>query len=89
MKDLGQLSYFLGIQVHQNREGLHLHQSKYIVDLLNRANMTGAKSYQTPRISGKKLSKFDGDPLPDSSVYRYIVGALQYCTLTRPDLHLV
>jgi hypothetical protein len=51
--------------------------------------MTGAKSYQTPRISGKKLSKFDGDPLPDSSLYRHIVGALQYCTLTRPDLHLV
>jgi histone deacetylase 1/2 len=86
MKDLGPLSYFLGIQVHRNREGLHLHQSKYIVDLLNRANMTGAKPYQSPCISGKKLSKFDSDPLLDSSLYRHIVGALQYCTLTRPDI---
>jgi len=86
MKDLGPLSYFLGIQVHRNREGLHLHQFKYIVDLLNCVNMTGAKPYQSPCISGKKLSKFDGDPLPDSSLYRHIVGALQCCTLTIPDI---
>jgi hypothetical protein len=59
---------------------------QYIVDLLHRANMVGAKPYNSPCISGSKLSKFDGDPLPDPSLYRHLVGALQYCTLTRPDI---
>jgi hypothetical protein len=59
---------------------------QYIVDLLHRANMVGAKPYNSPCISGSKLSKFDGDPLPDPSLYRHLVGALQYCTLTRLDI---
>jgi hypothetical protein len=86
IKDLGPLSYFLGMQAYRTSNGLHLTQSKYIVDLLHRANMVGAKPYNSPCISGSKLSKFDGDPLPDPSLYRHLVGALQYCTLTRPDI---
>lgn len=48
--------------------------------------MIGAKPYASPCISGSKLSKFDADPLLDPSPYRHIVGVLQYCTLTRPDI---
>lgn len=43
MKDLGDLNYFLGIQAFWTSSGLHLQQSKYIVDLLNRSKMLGAK----------------------------------------------
>jgi hypothetical protein len=46
--------------------------------------MIGANA--SPCILGGQLSKFDGDPLPDPTPYRHIVNALQYCTLTRPDI---
>jgi hypothetical protein len=86
LKDLGTLSYFLGDHVHCNYQHLHLNQSKYIVDLLHRINMEGAKPYPAPCTFGKCLVISDGDPLPDPSFYHHIVGALQYCTLTRPDI---
>jgi hypothetical protein len=48
--------------------------------------MEGAKPAFTPCTSEGKLSRFDGDPLVDPIDYRHMVGALQYCTLTRPDI---
>jgi hypothetical protein len=86
LKDLGSLSYFLGIHVLRDQHHLHLSQSKYIVDLLHHVNMDGAKPYSAPCTSGKRLSASDRDPLPDPTLYRHIIGALQYCTLTRPDI---
>jgi hypothetical protein len=86
LKDLGSLSFFLGIQAHRTSEGLHLSQTKYITDLLHRVNMLGAKPAFSPCSSGSKLSKLAGDPLPDQHEYRSVVGAILYCTLTRPEL---
>jgi transposase InsO family protein len=86
VKDLGPLSYFLGIQVTRTSTGLHLCQSKYVADILTRTHMADAKPAKTPCTTGSKLSRFDGTPLPDYSAYRSLVGALQYCTLTRPDI---
>jgi hypothetical protein len=48
--------------------------------------MIEAKQSKTPCISGSKLSKLKGEPLTDPTPYRKIVGALQYCTLTRPEI---
>jgi len=48
MKDLGDLSHFLGIEVAHDHTGLHLRKSKYITDLLDRANMVGARPYKAP-----------------------------------------
>jgi hypothetical protein len=86
VKDLGPLSYFLGIQATRLPHTLYLNQSKYITDLLYKTHMEGAKPGSTPCSTTGKLSRFDGDPLSDPSEYRHIVGALQYCTLTRPDI---
>ena len=86
MKDLGQLSYFLGIEATRDSSGLHLRQTRYIIDLLDRVNLIGIRPYRAPCVSGPKVSKFDGDPLLDPSEYRHTVGALQYITLTRPDI---
>jgi len=72
--------------VHRDTQHLHLSQSKYIVDLLRHVNMDGAKPYSAPCTSGKRLLASDGDPLPEPSLYRHIIGALQYCTLTKPDI---
>jgi hypothetical protein len=86
LKDLSHLSYFLGIHVHRDSQTIHLNQAKYITTLLTQVHMLEAKPYSAPCTSGKKLTRFDGDPLSDPSLYRHIVGALQYCTLTRPNI---
>jgi hypothetical protein len=89
LKDLGNLSYFLGIHVLHDKSGLHLNQGKYIVDLLDRVHMLGAKPYVAPCTSGKKLTQLDGDPLLNPTAYRHIIGALQYCTLTIPNISYI
>lgn len=86
LKDLGPLSYFLGIQATRTSDGLHLCQHNYISDLLTRTHMADAKPAKFPCPSGSKLSRFDGELLLDPFDYRHVVGALQYCTLTRPEL---
>ena len=86
MKDLGSLHYFLGIHVQPLARGLHLSQTKYASELLDRVHMTGAKLAKTPLPASSQLSQHDGDPLPNASEYKHLVGALQYCTLTRPDI---
>jgi len=69
VKDLGPLGFFLGIQATRCPDSLHLCQAKYIRDLLHRTNMLGAKPATSPCPAGAKLSKFDGDPLPDFTEY--------------------
>jgi hypothetical protein len=72
--------------VHRESSGLHMRQSKYIIDVLHKAKMVGAKPYKSPCVVGSKLSASDGPILPNISEYRQLVGALQYCTLTRPEI---
>ncbi|KAM2276855.1 hypothetical protein ACFXTI_035234 [Malus domestica] len=84
VKDLGPLHYFLGLEVQRSADGLFLHQSKYISDLLHKTRMDGAKPCLTP-LGSHKLDH-TGSLLPDPTEYRSIVGALQYLTWTRPDL---
>jgi hypothetical protein len=72
--------------VHRESSGLHMRQSKYIIDLLHKAKMVGAKTYKSPCVVGSKLSASDDPILPNISEYRQLVGALQYCTLTRPEI---
>ena len=88
LTDLGNLHYFLGIEVKKLRDGILLTQEKYTKDLLHRVNMSNCKPMNTPMAVSEKLSIFEGDPLgpQDTSRYRSIVGALQYLTLTRPDI---
>jgi hypothetical protein len=90
LKDLGNLSYFLGIQAVRSSQGLHLRQAKYISDLLFRSKMMGAKPFSSPCLAGSKMSTKDGDPLSpeDITLYHQTLGALQYCLLTRPDIAL-
>ncbi|KAG8484033.1 hypothetical protein CXB51_023002 [Gossypium anomalum] len=87
LKDMGELHYFLGIEVSRFPSGsLHLCQRKYIRELLARSSMTDAKSVPTPMVSSSMLSKDEGDPIADPTEYRSIAGALQYIVLTRPDI---
>jgi hypothetical protein len=87
VKDLGDLHYFLGVQVIKLNFGLLLSQHRYIMDLLKKTNMHEAKPITSPMASSSALSAFTGDPMEDPSLYRSTVGSLQYLSLTRPDLN--
>jgi hypothetical protein len=78
----------LGIEVKSCHDGLALSQDKYMMDILTRVGMQNYKSMRTPHVADEKLSLNDGDMLStaDATSYRSVVGALQYLTLTRPDI---
>ncbi|KAF5471906.1 hypothetical protein F2P56_008669 [Juglans regia] len=86
VKDLGELSFFLGVQASHDSHGLHLGQTRYITDLLESTKMVGAKPLNCPSTSGPKLSSIEGELLSDPTEYRRVVGALQYCTISHPDI---
>ncbi|KAL5564937.1 hypothetical protein UlMin_028101 [Ulmus minor] len=86
LKDLGQLNYFLDIEVKTTAEGLHLSQKRYIKDLLIKSKMDNAKPLPMPMVSSLKLTVSDGDPITNATEYRSIVGALQYITITRLEI---
>lgn len=86
LKDLGTLSYFLGVEVVPTSSGLFLNQSKYIMDLLEKMGMMDAKSVPTPMAVTQTLSATSGTVLDAPKDYRAAVGSLQYLTLTRPDV---
>ncbi|KAK2969475.1 hypothetical protein RJ640_022189 [Escallonia rubra] len=86
MKDLGDLHFFLGIEARRDSSGLFLSQTHYTATLLQRFDMLGANSDSTPMASTPQPSLHHGDLLPDPAEYRSMVGALQYLTMTRPDI---
>uniref|UniRef100_A0A2N9H904 Reverse transcriptase Ty1/copia-type domain-containing protein n=1 Tax=Fagus sylvatica TaxID=28930 RepID=A0A2N9H904_FAGSY len=86
VKNLGSLKFFLGIEVLSNSDGAILSQQRYITDILHRTHMLEAKPITTPMASTTSLSGFDGEPFPDHTLFRSTVGALQYLSITRPDI---
>jgi len=86
MKDLGSLSYFLGIAVSRHPGGLFLSQNTYASEIIERAGMTSCKLFATPVDTKQKLNTSSSTPSEDPSLYRSLAGALQYLTFTRPDI---
>uniref|UniRef100_A0A2N9HLJ3 Integrase catalytic domain-containing protein n=1 Tax=Fagus sylvatica TaxID=28930 RepID=A0A2N9HLJ3_FAGSY len=86
MKDLGPLSYFLGLEVSSSSDGYYLTQAKYTSDLIFRAGIMDSKIVDTPIEYNNRLNTHDGEPLPDATLYRQLVGSLVYLTVTRPDI---
>ncbi len=86
MKDLGELRYFLGIEVIQSPKGIWLLQRQYALNKLSGYGMTGCKPISTPLEQNVKLSADEGNLVEDTTMYICIVGSLIYMTITRPDL---
>lgn len=85
MKDLGSLSYFLGIEIVHHGDCIILTQSKYASDLLTKAGMQECKPCLSP--SSVKPAIIDPDAtFSDQHWFRTIVGSIQYLTLTRPEI---
>lgn len=85
MKDLGPLHYFLGVEVIPFTGGIFPSQSKYASEILTKAEMQRSKPANTPLAQKHDLYQSSGNSI-NATFYQSIVGALQYLTLTRPDL---
>ena len=86
MKDLGPLSYFLGLEVSLSSDDYYLTQAKYTSDLISRVGITNNKIVDTPIEYNNRLNTYDGEPLPDATLYKQLVRSLVYLTVTRPDI---
>jgi hypothetical protein len=86
VKDLGKLNYFLGVELIPNAHGILLSQQRYIVNLLKHTNMHEAKPVSSPMASTTSLTAHEGESFSDVTLFRSTVGALQYLSLTRPDI---
>ena len=86
LKYLKEVHYFLGIHVSHTNNGLHLSQTKYIRDLLQKTKIVHCKPARAPLPNNLKLRAGDGDHVEDLQGYRSTIRALQYVTITRPEL---
>jgi hypothetical protein len=85
VKDLGQLRYFLGIEIARSPKGIVLSQRKYVLDLLSESGMTGCRPVSTPIDPNHKLCAESGEPVNRES-YQRLVGRLMYLCHTRLDI---
>ena len=86
IKDLGELRYFLGIEVARSVKGTVINQRKYIQDLISDTGFHNCSPTSFPFPKGVKLSTDEGEPLDNPEVYRSLIGRLLYLNLSRPDI---
>ncbi|MCO5594375.1 hypothetical protein L7F22_048405 [Adiantum nelumboides] len=86
MKDLGELRYFLRIEMIRNEGDIWLSQKKYRLDMLMKYGMADCKPISTPLDQNLKLRIDEEEVLDDATMYRRIVGSFIYMKSSRPDL---
>ena len=86
MKDLGELKYFLGLEVVRTKAGIFMCQRKCTQEFLTEVGMSGCKPLQLPLTSNVKLLADSRTFLKDPNKYRRMIGKLIYLTITRPDI---
>lgn len=98
MNDLGDLKYFLGIEVLRSASGVILNQRKYILELISNTSLSGSKPALTPLESNLRLTTIEYDQstgihgdelLSDVSSYQRLMAKLMYDTITRPYISFV
>ncbi|GJT37521.1 retrovirus-related pol polyprotein from transposon TNT 1-94 [Tanacetum coccineum] len=89
MSMMGQMSFFLGLQISQSPRGIFINQSKYASEIVKKYGLNTTDSVDTPMIETKKLDEdLQGKPV-DATLYRGMIGSLMYLTASRPDLNYV
>ncbi|XP_021801770.1 uncharacterized protein LOC110745920, partial [Prunus avium] len=86
MKSLGDLKYFLGIEVARSKHGIFLSQRKYVLDLLAKTRMLDCKPIDTPSKQNHKLELYPDQVPIDKERYQRLVEKLNYLAHTRPDI---
>ncbi|GKA67570.1 retrovirus-related pol polyprotein from transposon TNT 1-94 [Tanacetum coccineum] len=85
MSMMGELKFFLGIQIHQSPRGIFINQAKYAQEILKKHGMTSCDSIGTPMATKHLDADLSGTPV-DQTKYHSMVGALMYLTASRPDI---
>eukprot|EP00253_Pinus_taeda_P008290 PITA_08290 len=80
MSLLGELTYFLGLQIQQNKDGIFLSQTKYLKQILKKYGMEDSKPVCTPMVTGCSLSANDESTAVYQPTYRSMIGSLLYLT---------
>jgi hypothetical protein len=83
---MGELTFFLGIQVKQTKEGTFVHQAKYTNDLIKKFAMVDAKLVSTPMSMMTPLDLDEDGEAVDQREYKSMIGSLLYLMVTRPDI---
>ncbi|GJR19898.1 uncharacterized mitochondrial protein-like protein [Tanacetum coccineum] len=86
MLDLGELTYYLGIEVSQGKDYVEIKQERYAMKILKEAGMEDCNATLCPMEPGLKLSKAEDEPEVEATQYRKVVGCLCYLLHTRPNL---
>ena len=86
MSMIGELSFFLGLQIKQMKEGTFVSQTKYIKDMLKKFGMEDAKGITTPMGTSGGLDSDKSGNMVDQKLYRSMIGSLLYVTASRPDV---
>ncbi|GJY71250.1 retrovirus-related pol polyprotein from transposon TNT 1-94 [Tanacetum coccineum] len=86
MSSIGELTFFLGLQVQQKEDGIFISQDKYVADILKKFDYVTVKTASTPIETNKALVKDEEAKDVDVHLYRLIIGSLMYLTASRPDI---
>ncbi|XP_035830948.1 uncharacterized protein LOC118480285 [Helianthus annuus] len=86
MSSLGEMTMFLGLQAHQNNQGILIHQSKYVHDVLAKFSMTNSKSIDSPIAERLLLTEDPEGSFVNHTLYRSMIGSLMYLTASRLDI---
>ncbi|GJT87393.1 copia protein [Tanacetum coccineum] len=83
---MGELNFFLRLQIKQMKDGIFFNQSKYIKEMLKKFGLENSKPMKTPMSSDTKLTKDEECESADSTKYQGMIGSLLYLTTSRPDI---
>ncbi|GJS90722.1 putative ribonuclease H-like domain-containing protein [Tanacetum coccineum] len=86
MSSMGELTFFLGLQVKQNKDGIFISQDKYVADMLKKFDLVNVKAAITPMETKLPLTKDEDAFDVDVHLYRSMIGSLMYLTASRPDI---
>nr|GEX91791.1 hypothetical protein [Tanacetum cinerariifolium] len=89
MSSIGELTFFLGLQVKQKKDGIFISKDKYVAEILRKFDLTDGKSASTPIDTEKPLLKNPDSEDVDVHTYRSMIGSLMYLTSSRPDIMFV
>ena len=89
LQDLGNSSYFLGLELNTTPQGVLLSKQKYITEIFHKAHMGEAKPRPTPMVKGVSLLAYVETIFDDPHLYHCIVGSLQYAIISSPEITLL